>query len=228
MARVGLAPGPSLGANRVETSADGEGNSSPFAQGLFGRRHFAVPLDPECIVGAILIDLADEAVQPEPPHEIALRESDRIVFRRTKRGGVAILPPLFLTVQFTSASPLQMASTWPASIALTISAVPENSTTVAFGTYFANAFARRAAWDRDLDFRPVKIGERAEILAVGPAHQGQHVGEIGSVKPTDFSRSRLGVKLAIVMSAFLDYSMATRLAVSVRMNSMVTPSCFAR
>src|SRR2546429_642937 len=36
MARVGLAPGPSLGANRVETSAEGEGNSSPFAQGLFG------------------------------------------------------------------------------------------------------------------------------------------------------------------------------------------------
>ena len=50
----------------------------------------------------------------------------------------------------------------------------------------------------------------------------------GSVKPTDFSRSRFGVKDATVMSAFLVCNMATRPAVSVRMYSIVTPSCFAR
>src|SRR5271166_2610542 len=125
-------------------------------------------------------------------------------------------------------APLHMASTWPASSAAIVSALPENSTIVAFGAYVAMAFAAvepRAIAILTSDLLK-SASEPGSLRSVRPIKVNTSV-RYGSVKPTDFSRSRFGVKDAIVMSAFLVCSMATRPAVSVLMYSMVTASCFA-
>src|SRR5215471_15215691 len=62
-----------------------------------GHRRIAKPFDPQRVVGAVLVDLADEAVEPQPPHKIALREADRVVFRRSHRAGVMVLPAAVLS-----------------------------------------------------------------------------------------------------------------------------------
>src|SRR5215510_14127139 len=62
-----------------------------------GHRRIAEPFDPQRVVGAVLVDLADEAIEPQPPHKIALREADRVVFRRSQRAGVMVLPAAVLS-----------------------------------------------------------------------------------------------------------------------------------
>src|SRR5499425_1524562 len=62
-----------------------------------GHRRIAEPFDPQRVVGAVLVDLADEAIEPQPPHKIALREADRVVFRRSQRAGVMVLPTAVLS-----------------------------------------------------------------------------------------------------------------------------------
>src|SRR5262249_58680707 len=62
-----------------------------------GHRRIAEPFDPQRVGCAVLVDLADEAIEPQPPHKIALREADRVVFPRSQAAGGMVFPPPVLS-----------------------------------------------------------------------------------------------------------------------------------
>src|SRR5262245_4197318 len=53
-----------------------------------GHRRIAEPFFPQRVVGAVLVDLADEAIEPHPPHTIALMEAASVLFMQSDRYGV--------------------------------------------------------------------------------------------------------------------------------------------
>src|SRR5262245_22698199 len=59
-----------------------------------GHRRIAEPFFPQRVVGAVLVDLADEAIEPHPPPKLASPDAHRALLRRPHRPRLMVLPAL--------------------------------------------------------------------------------------------------------------------------------------
>src|SRR5690348_7735333 len=66
---------------KLYTARPAATGSSSLLRLLHKRRRLMLePLDEQRVVRAVAVDLVHELIQPLPPHEVALRQADRVVF----------------------------------------------------------------------------------------------------------------------------------------------------
>ena len=118
--------------------------------------------------------------EPHPPDEVALRQSDRIVFRLAQRRGRAVFAAALLDrpvdEPVIAAGRIHLVGVDCADDVGESRKLDDGRLRHVFGERFRRG---RAAAEGDLDLRPVEIFERRQVLSVGPGHQRQHVGGVG-------------------------------------------------